>query len=960
MTFTGGRPGDACAGRPGPTALRLLALGVAVCLGAWLTVPTPTSAQSTAAARLAWADSLFLREQPGKALRLLDSLWASPAGAEYGVDIQLARGRILATIGQGRPAETALRAALAALPAELDSLRWARLQRWLAVALDLQGRGGDEVRVVASASLASAMRRGDRTHEAYARLTLAYSDLRAGELAAAQAGYERSLALFEALGIGRFAPIALTGLGNCYAEQGDLERARSCYARVAAMSRAQGDPFTEGHALNNLGNLTFSCGDPAAAVEAYRRAYALQREHGNPEGSIIPAKNIATALTDMGRLEDAAQILMEALAICAEQGYAAHRAMLLEQLGIVRRQQGRLPDAIAILRTSLEPAAACSAEQTARSLIALARALALADSSTAGLALLEARVEPLRAKIPVVLRVQVDRAWGELLLQAERPAAALLHFRRAEATAAQLGMATERLAPLALAGRCLLRLAEPDSALAILQRAAQVWEVSRARSQDPEWRERFGADARQLFADLAALTLDHPLACPESLRTREAFDRLQRFKARTLRERMLGPLPVLADSGSAPAVEAVTLARLQTSVLEDGELLLDAFFGPESLLLFAVDRRECRVLRPTEAGSALEVRLQRLRGLLADPHGSGAPAETAFVAEACARLGALLLEGSEDLIRRNRRLLFSPDGALNLIPLGVLRSPGDAAQQLLATHEILRVPSATVLAALRERGIPAAPHAGAPRLLAVAGRQADGESALPGALGEIRWLGRRYRGVDARLAGEATVGLSPADLAGFQVLHFAAHTRLDDQHPWRSALQLAGGADEEPGTTLQAAQIAACRLPARLAVLAACESAGGTILSGEGVLGLTSAFAAAGVPAVVASLWPVNDEVTSALTRRFYRELERGVATGAALRSAQLALAADERTARPFYWAGFVLVGDGGESLALARAANRRLAAGGLIGGLLVVAGLLLGRRRLRGAWRRTRGALRP
>jgi CHAT domain-containing protein len=65
----------------------------------------------------------------------------------------------------------------------------------------------------------------------------------------------------------------------------------------------------------------------------------------------------------------------------------------------------------------------------------------------------------------------------------------------------------------------------------------------------------------------------------------------------------------------------------------------------------------------------------------------------------------------------------------------------------------------------------------------------------------------------------------------------------------------------------------------------------------------------------VASLWPVEDRATRELMVRFYRELTSGkVTTAGALAAAQTAMArgeAGENRRHPFYWAGFVLIGDG-------------------------------------------------
>jgi CHAT domain-containing protein len=67
----------------------------------------------------------------------------------------------------------------------------------------------------------------------------------------------------------------------------------------------------------------------------------------------------------------------------------------------------------------------------------------------------------------------------------------------------------------------------------------------------------------------------------------------------------------------------------------------------------------------------------------------------------------------------------------------------------------------------------------------------------------------------------------------------------------------------------------------------------------------------AGARRVVASLWQVDDESTAELMKRFYRGmLERRLPPAAALREAQLELAATERWRSPFHWAAFVLQGE--------------------------------------------------
>jgi CHAT domain-containing protein len=103
-------------------------------------------------------------------------------------------------------------------------------------------------------------------------------------------------------------------------------------------------------------------------------------------------------------------------------------------------------------------------------------------------------------------------------------------------------------------------------------------------------------------------------------------------------------------------------------------------------------------------------------------------------------------------------------------------------------------------------------------------------------------------------------------------------------------------------------------LDADLVVLSSCESGRGRFGAGEGMIGMTWAAFVAGSPASVASQWKVDAGSTATLMVEFHRRLLRarpgGLAKAQALRQAALSTMRDSRYRHPFYWAGFVVVGD--------------------------------------------------
>src|SRR5262249_46709397 len=182
---------------------------------------------------------------------------------------------------------------------------------------------------------------------------------------------------------------------------------------------------------------------------------------------------------------------------------------------------------------------------------------------------------------------------------------------------------------------------------------------------------------------------------------------------------------------------------------------------------------------------------------------------------------------------------------------------------------------------------------------------------------------------------EKSKSLSPT----YDILHFATHAQLSEDDPLSSAVLLAKE-DKEDGR-LEVREIFGMELKANLVVLSGCDTGLGKLSTGDELVGLTRAFIYAGTPSVVASLWSVDDSSTAHLMASFYRNLKT-MSKVEALRGAQLELIRGEgrsdmlarrgvggigklgetvksepqdrisiSTSHPYFWAPFILVGDG-------------------------------------------------
>ncbi|MBK7769740.1 MAG: CHAT domain-containing protein [bacterium] len=896
------------------------------------------------------ADRYLRAGAPDSVLVLVDPL-AARAVADGDLRNEL-RARLhqagaLALSGRLREAESQARRALD-LSARLESPVAQRMaRRWFAYSLLGQGlaaEAADAYTLLKQEAIAA----GDRREEAYARMGLAYQALGRGEAASARADYEVAVTLFAAVGEPAVGLDAQIGLARALGAEGRYQDMRRIYERILREGESGGPPRIMGYALNNLGSYEYQAGDPGRAVEYWERALAIKRISADPVSLITPMLNLSLARMSLGAFEDARATLMDLLEQCRAGGYLEQEAQVLERLATFEQAHGRHDEARALWRQIMAIGAA-AAQDAPEAGIDLVNSLAAGGRAAEAVAIADSMV----AVLPhdeSYLYACLLLARANALSAAGRPAEAGVAAASAHRRLKAGGFGLDELAALIAISKSHRGLAasdpaHADSAMATLLEARRVWEEVRAVPRDPQWRERRGVLGTTIHMELAHLLLaPRPGDAPEAP-ARRAFDALQGYKARTLLERRLGPDAFTAGAGQAEA--AVSLERLQRDILRPGEVLLDYYLGERASLVFVVSDTGCRAEVLPGA-----LALRNLTGLFLELVSAPDPAPGQpgpGYEPASRRLAQELLAPCAPEVAVAERVLIAADGFLNRLPFELLPVAARGDERLGSACAVSRVPSATVLATLR-RDVMSADGAaiGAHQGLVLLSN-GDGAAAarLAGARHEARDLERRYEDVSELrvIDGGSDVHWLRA-AAGKAVLHIPAHSEAFDQRPWNSRIRVGTDDDGRPRWLLSA-EIAAAPLDVSLAVLSGCSSAGGLALSGEGMLGLTGAFLAAGSHAVVASLWDVDDGATACLMEHFYRELAAGQSVAGALATARRAVAADPETAAPCYWAGFVVVGDGALTVPLERrsAAGPLAAAGSVALAALSAAWLARGRR---------------
>jgi CHAT domain-containing protein len=858
-----------------------------------------------------------------------------------------------------------------------ELLEWQRLGAELMVAKSLNALGsvlltkGDsgnaESCFVQSLSISERLApAGQQRLTSYADLAVLYQDR--GDLGKAEKFYRRALAIGRKNFSGtHYYSALLTDLGTLALWRGNLEEAEQYHREALVIAAKLNSPPTMAEIFENLADFRLERGDLDGAEAYQKQSLAIRTQSGAGLRSALSLAGLGKIERLRGNIAVAEDYYRRALEI-ADKGEALRmeRAGFLAGLGDVMLARRNLPEAEQAYRRAL----ALLDEQTPRSL-GHAETLASLAATLRGQGRLDEAAESYRQALD---DLEYQAATVETIEenQARYRARHAGYYRDYMALLIEKGQPELAFQTLETARARTLFEMLAQAQVGIHQGADQAMLV-----REHDLRQALNAkshDRESLFAR------KHTSAQVEDL-DREIANLREKFQQLEADIRVNSPGYAALTQPQIPSLKDIQ------ALLDTDTVLLEYSLGNERSYVWIVSANSLEVRElPKQAEienlARTVYRLIDARNVFpsqeteTERDARWRTADTEY-AKASERLSRMILGPIASSLGK-KRLLVVADGALQYIPFAALPVPaqsasggaaavaeladtkrlsaGDPSLPMLLDHEIVSLPSASVLVELRARETGRSKARKAVAVLADpvfderdirvqrthdADRRPSEDAAaslgllsrsmaeigqgdaihfrlsrLPATRKEAQVIvagipaGAGMEALDFR-ASRATA-LNPS-LAEYRIVHFATHGLLNSLHPELSGLVLSlvdrQGRPQDGFLGLQ--DVYNLNLPADMVVLSGCRTGLGQEISGEGLVGLTRGFMYAGASRVVASLWSVNDEATAELMAGFYKAIERDeMRPAAALREAQIRMWKRKGWRAPYYWAAFQLQGE--------------------------------------------------
>jgi CHAT domain-containing protein len=778
-------------------------------------------------------------------------------------------------------------------------------------------------------ALAISRRLGDLKGEGGCLLNIgtAYNDL-CDDYEKALSYYGKALEIFRKLGDVKNESRCLLNIGISYSNLCEYEKALSYYAEALAISRRLGDLKTEGNCLNNVGVVYAKLGQHEKALSHYGKALKISRIIRDKQVENDCLFNICEAYDSLGQHEKAFSCLQNVLSISRTVGDLKGEVYCLIKIGDIYRLFGQNDKALSIYQKALAITRTISSlKDEAHCLFAIGTIYANSGSYHKSISCYK-KALAIQRKLGYVIGEMdcikniglVTLLWGEFLESDTHFDSVIKAF---EAIRGHLKTDNDRESFQANFQICYCLLAAARLAQGNQRGAFEVIERGRSKSFLDLLGTR-GLKARRVNMKIEQIVdkerqISRMLkkhvelaSAPVGIKTRSALKAVNQEisgfdkKRLELIDQLCREDPEL---GALMVVDPPKLKEIQ-SLISDGTALVE-FFHPGELNISGKRQNQLWVFVVRSKGLEfeavdvprfkLEKTLNELVVLLSDES-----SDREAVIATSHKLYQWLIRPIEPILERIRSdtLVFVPWGPMFKIPFSTLAP--EKGESLLASRNIVTAPSAGVYRFLKKKQA-----SGRKKIFAI-GNPDTALIPLLGAEQEVMEISGMFRKSMIRTRGHATESIIKSGydaLGNPDVVHFACHGIFNEKVPQLSHLALTP--DQKNDGNLEMHEIFGLDWKGvSLVTLSSCSSGKGKLGAGNDLIGLTRGFMFAGAPAVLCSLWDVDDEATRALMKEFYSNYLSGMSKPRALRKAQESIKKMLKWSHPYYWSAFVLFGN--------------------------------------------------
>lgn len=732
-------------------------------------------------------------------------------------------------------------------------------------------------------------------------------------------------------------------LGYLASDMKRYTQAEVYFRSALSLAKELAAPGSRASALNGLAMVAKSQGNFPLALRHYKDALAISREQKSKEKEAAILGNIGNLFLDQKNYREARKFLTEGLAAFRQAGNRNGVSNVSHALGkLSQRDKSPLKETESYFRQAVTEARATG------------NRLYLAHG-------LNGLAEMAAARKDYAEAVKQSAA-GIALLEEIRAALGGYTAAKAEFLSAFLSIYSDHLEFLLKAGREAeaFEFAQKVKARTLLDTLAygRVDLSSVLTEEERQQEQTLHEKADGLNERMVQEGVVNEVGAKKRFAALKAELKTAEGELQTLTETLYARHPELSRRRVA---QTATLTEMAKLIPADTVLLEYAALNSETMCVFVVttERGKAQVRAITISAKEMQKQAEAFRLACSDPRKAWKPQARALYAR--------LIAPAAKSLRGKTRLIICPDGVLWDVPFAALlksertlgsryvlssaySATGMQAARHLAQERNRKRPQGSVLIVAnpdfgttkrfgdlndlpgqrplsepsRPLAEPSRPLSEPSRPLAEPSRSISMQLAatVPVRGGYIASLAGTQHEADAikalfpnaevltlKNAQETTV---KAEAGKFRYLHFATHGFVNDAAPMLSSVVLAApNADAKEDGFLTAREVYDLTLNAEMATLSACNTGRGETRSGEGIVGLTWALLCAGCPTQVVSQWSVDDAATAKLMGGFYGNLKAGKDKANALQTASRTLQSTSKYRHPYYWAAFVVMGEG-------------------------------------------------